>query len=192
MTGMTAMSVTGAVGAATTAIQAFSAWLIPAMLLVIPVAALLRGVKVYEVFCEGAKEGFETAVRILPYLVAMFVAIGVLRASNALDALLEGVRPIATLLGLPAEVLPLALIRPLSGSGSLGILAELLKEHGPDSTIGLIASTMQGSTETTLYVLTVYFGSVGVVKARHALAVGLFADVVGFIASVAAVRLLLG
>jgi len=174
------------------ALQSLSAWVIPAILFAVPVVALARGVRVYEVFCEGAKEGLETAFRILPYLVAMFVAIGVFRSSQALDALLALVRPVAALVGFPAEVLPLALIRPLSGSGSLGILAELLKEHGPDSLVGLIASTMQGSTETTFYVLTVYFGAAGVTKARHAVAVGLFADLVSFIASVAAVRLLLG
>ena len=171
--------------------RSVSTWAIPTILFAVPLLALIRGVRVYEVFCEGAKEGFEIAVRILPYLVAMFVAIGVFRASNALDALLSLIQPVTGLLGIPPEVVPLALIRPLSGSGSLGILAELLEEYGPDSLIGLIASTMQGSTETTLYVLTVYFGSVGVVKARHSLAVGLFADLVGFVVSVAVVRLLL-
>ena len=171
--------------------RSVSTWAIPTILFAVPLLALVRGVRVYEVFCEGAKEGFEIAVRILPYLVAMFVAIGVFRASNALDALLSLIQPVTGLLGIPPEVVPLALIRPLSGSGSLGILAELLEEYGPDSLIGLIASTMQGSTETTLYVLTVYFGSVGVVKARHSLAVGLFADLVGFVVSVAVVRLLL-
>lgn len=174
------------------AIQSLSAWLIPVILAAVPLVALLRGVKVYEVFCEGAKEGFDTAIRILPYLVAMFVAIGVFRGSHALDAVLALVRPAAVLVGFPAEVLPLALVRPLSGSGSLGILSELLKEHGPDSTIGLIASTIQGSTETTFYILTVYFGAAGVTKARHSVAVGLFGDFVGFVASVAAVRLLFG
>ncbi|MBO2522026.1 MAG: spore maturation protein [Firmicutes bacterium] len=173
-------------------VQAFSSWVIPALLLLVPGVALLRGVRVYEVFCEGAREGLETAFRILPYLVAMFVAVGVFRASHGLDAVLGLLRPAAERLGLPAEVLPLAILRPLSGSGSLGVLAELLKEHGPDSLVGLIASTMQGSTETTFYVLTVYFGAVGVVKARHSVAVGLLGDLAGFIASVAAVRWLLG
>ena len=173
------------------ALRSVSMWAIPAILFAVPLVALARGVRVYEVFCEGAKEGFDIAVRILPYLVAMFVAIGVFRASSALDALLGLLQPVTRLLGIPSEVVPLALIRPLSGSGSLGILAELLEEYGPDSLIGLIASTMQGSTETTFYVLTVYFGSVGVVKARHSVAVGLFADTVGFIASVVIVHLLL-
>lgn len=173
------------------ALRSASVWAIPAILFGVPLFALLRGVRVYEVFCEGAKEGFEIAVRILPYLVAMFVAIGVFRTSNALEALLRLLEPLTALVGIPSEVVPLALIRPLSGSGSLGILAELLEKHGPDSLIGLVASTMQGSTETTFYVLTVYFGSVGVVKARHSMAVGLFADLVGFVASVVLVRILL-
>lgn len=171
--------------------RALSAWTVPALLMSIPLIAMARGVRVYEVFCEGAKEGLEIAVRILPYLIAMFVALGVFRASSALDFVLGLVTPAAKLLGIPAEVVPLALIRPLSGSGSLGILADLLAQHGPDSLVGLIASTMQGSTETTFYVLTVYFGSVGVVKARHSVAVGLFADFVSFAASVLAVYALL-
>ncbi len=171
--------------------RALSAWTVPALLMSIPLIAMARGVRVYEVFCEGAKEGLEIAVRILPYLIAMFVALGVFRASSALDFVLGLVTPAAKLLGIPAEVVPLALIRPLSGSGSLGILADLLAQHGPDSLVGLIASTMQGSTETTFYVLTVYFGSVGVVKARHSVAVGLLADFVSFAASVLAVYALL-
>lgn len=175
----------------TEALGVLSSWAIPAILAAVPLYALCRGVKVYEVFCDGAKEGFEIAVRLMPYLVAMFVAIGVFRASHALDALLRLIEPVSKALGIPSEVVPLALIRPLSGSGALGILADLLEKHGPDSLIGLIASTMQGSTETTFYVLTVYFGSVGVVKARHSLAVGLLADLAGFVASVALVRLLL-
>lgn len=161
-----------------------SLWAIPLILVTIPLMAYLRGVKVYEVFCEGAREGFETAIRILPYLVAMFVAIGVFRSSNAFDALLGLLAPIGQFLLIPTEVLPLALLRPLSGSGALGMLADLLKEYGPDSMIGLIASTMQGSTETTFYVLTVYFGAVGVTRARHAVTVGLIADFAGFLAAI--------
>ncbi len=168
-------------------IQKLSLWAIPMAVLIIPLIAYLRGVKVYEVFCEGAREGFDTAVHVLPYLVAMFVAIGLFRASQAFDAVLSLVAHPAAFVGIPAEILPLALLRPLSGSGALGYLAELLAKHGPDSTIGLIASTMQGSTETTFYVLTVYFGSVGIRKARHAVSVGLFADFVGFVAAVVAV-----
>lgn len=172
-------------------IQVLSAWAIPLLLVAIPLSAYLKGVRVYEVFCEGAKEGFETAVRILPYLVAMFIAIGVMRESHALDTLLSWVSGPVSALGIDPELLPLALMRPLSGSGSLALLAELLEEHGPDSLIGLIASTMQGSTETTFYVLTVYFGAVGVTRARHSLGVGLAADLAGFLCSIVAVRWLL-
>ena len=173
-------------------VQSLSLWAIPVVLVLIPAIGYLRGVRVYEVFCEGAREGFETAVHILPYLVAMFVAIGLFRTSNALDTLLALLAYPASLIGLPVEVLPMAILRPLSGSGSLGFLADLLEEHGPDSMVGLIASTMQGGTETTLYVLTVYFGAVGVTKARHAVAVGLLADLAGFVASVAVVRWVFG
>ncbi len=172
-------------------VQLLSSWAIPLLLVAIPLSAYARGVRVYEVFCEGAKEGFETAVRILPYLVAMFIAIGLMRQSGALDSLLAWAAGPAAVLGIDPELLPLALMRPLSGSGSLGILAELLERHGPDSPIGLIASTMQGSTETTFYILTVYFGSVGVTRARHSLGVGLAADAAGFAASILAVHWLL-
>lgn len=171
-------------------IQTASLWALPLLVTAIPLCAYLRGVKVYEVFCEGAREGFDTAIHVMPYLVAMFVAIGVFRESHAFEFCLNLLAAPARLIGVPPEVLPLALLRPLSGSGSLGYLADLLKEHGPDSIVGLIASTMQGSTETTFYVLTVYFGAVKVTQARHALAVGLMADLAGFLAAIAAVRLL--
>lgn len=169
-------------------VQGISLWAIPLVVVTIPIVGLLRGVKVYEVFCQGAKEGFETAIQILPYLVAMFVAIGVFRATHAFDSLLHIVAPLASKVGIPVEVIPMALLRPLSGSGTLGVLADLLGEHGADSLIGMIASTMQGSTETTFYILTVYFGAVGVTRARHSVAVGLLADLAGFIASVAVVQ----
>lgn len=165
-------------------LESVSVWAIPVVLLVVPTVAYLRGVKVYEVFCSGAREGFDTAIHILPYLVAMFVAIGLFRSSNAFDALLRLFGAPASAIGIPRHLLPLALLRPLSGSGALGYLADILKEHGPDSLIGMAASTMQGSTETTFYVLTVYFGAAGVTKARHAVAVGLLADLAGFLTAV--------
>ncbi len=166
------------------ALQLLSVWTIPVAVALLPLIGYVRGVRVYEAFCEGAKEGFHTAVAILPYLVAMFVAIGIFRASGAFEMIIGHVSWVTELVGAPPEVLPLALLRPLSGSGALGYLSDLLKEHGPDSLIGLIASTMQGSTETTFYVLTVYFGAVGVTRARHSVAVGLLADLVGFVASI--------
>ena len=162
-----------------------SRYIIPLMLVMIPFYGLVfKRVKVYESFVEGAKDGFDIAVRIIPYLVAILVAIGMFRASGALEILLTTMAPFLTYIGFPPENLPLALMRPLSGSGSLGLLTDLINEHGPDSLIAKIGATMFGSTETTFYVLAVYFGSVGIRKTRHALVAGLFADLVGVLSAV--------
>ena len=162
-----------------------SRYIIPLMLVMIPFYGLVfKKVKVYESFVEGAKDGFDIAVRIIPYLVAILVAIGMFRASGALEILLTTMAPFLTYIGFPPENLPLALMRPLSGSGSLGLLTDLINEHGPDSLIAKIGATMFGSTETTFYVLAVYFGSVGIRKTRHALVAGLFADLVGVLSAV--------
>lgn len=169
-------------------VKEISRWIVPLMLLIIPLWAFLGRVKVYEVFVEGAQQGFTTAIKIIPYLVAMLVAISVFRASGAMAVLADLVGPLVKPLGIPAEVLPLAMMRPLSGSGALGLATELIKVYGPDSLIGRLASTMQGSADTTFYVLTVYFGSVGVKRYRYALAVGLMADICTFLASVWIVR----
>ena len=174
------------------AVQSLSLWAIPLIVLLVPLVAFIRGVRVYEVFCEGAREGFDTAVHVMPYLVAMFVAIGVFRETHAFDFCLGLLAGPARLLGIPIDVLPMVLLRPLSGSGALGFLADLLREHGTDSLVGLMASTMQGSTETTFYVLTVYFGAVGVTQTRHSVAVGLLADLAGFAAAIAVTRLVFG
>lgn len=163
---------------------------IPLILLVFLGWGIVKKVKVYEVFVEGAKDGFNVAVRIIPYLVAMLFAIGIFRASGAMDVLTAILAPLTNLIGMPAETLPMALMRPLSGSGSLGIMTELMKVHGPDSFIGVLASTMYGSSETTFYVLAVYFGSVNVTKTRHALPAGLIADLFGMLAAVFVCRLL--
>ena len=152
---------------------------------------IVKKVKVYEVFVEGAKDGFHVAVRIIPYLVAMLAAIGIFRASGAMELVTSLLAPVTSLIGMPPETLPMALMRPLSGSGSLGIMTELMKVHGPDSLIGVMASTMYGSSETTFYVLAVYFGAVGVRNTRHAVPTGLIADVVGMLAAVWVVRLIL-
>jgi len=166
-------------------VNEFSKYIIPFLLVGIPFYGLLiKKVKVYETFVEGAKDGFTIAVRIIPYLVAILVAIGMFRASGALDLLLNFLSPVLTLIGFPLENLPLALMRPLSGSGSLGLLTDLINAHGPDSLIAKIGATMFGSTETTFYVLAVYFGSVGIRKTRHALVAGLFADAVGVLSAV--------
>lgn len=152
-----------------------------------------KKVKVYEQFVEGAKEGFNIAVRIIPYLVAMLVAIAVFRAGGAMNNWLVPILKIVTdPLGMPAEALPMALMRPLSGSGSLGIMAEIMKVHGPDSFIGILVSTFFGSTETTFYVLAVYFGAINVKNTRYALPVGLIADVAGILAALFIVTLLYG
>jgi spore maturation protein B len=173
-------------------LEVISVWAIPMLLLIIPLMGLIRKVKVYELFVEGAKEGFQVATRIIPFLVAILVAIGMFRASGAMDYFVAALSPLTNLVGMPAEVLPVALMRPLSGSGSLGLVTELLKTHGPDSFIGRLASTMYGSTETTFYVLAVYFGSVSISKTRHALPAGLIADCFGLLAAVLICRLVFG
>ncbi len=175
-----------------TLITAISILAIPLVLLLFLTWGLVKKVKVYEVFVEGAKEGFNVAVRIIPYLVAMLVAIGIFRASGAMELLTAVLSPITNLIGMPAETLPMALMRPLSGSGSLGIMTELMKVHGPDSFIGILASTMYGSSETTFYVLAVYFGSVNIKNTRHAVPAGIIADIAGMLGAVAIVRVLFG
>jgi spore maturation protein B len=161
-----------------------SVFAIPLLLIVFLCWGFFKKVKVYEVFVEGAKEGFNTSVRIIPYLVAMLVAIAIFRASGGMEFLVSVLSPIASLIGMPPETLPMAIMRPLSGSGSLGLMTELMKTHGPDSLIGILASTMYGSSETTFYVLAVYFGSVSISKTRHAVPVGIIADVAGMLAAV--------
>jgi len=172
--------------------EAASAWIIPGLILLMLTVGVVRGVKVYEVFVAGAKEGFALAVTIIPYLVAILSAVGMLRKSGGLAAITGFIGQFTAPLGLPAEALVLALMRPLSGSGSFGITAELIDTHGPDSYIGNLVSTMNGSTETTFYVLAVYFGSVGISRIRHAIPAGLTADIMGVVGSVLAVKLLLG
>ncbi|MGI6552784.1 MAG: spore maturation protein [Clostridia bacterium] len=165
-------------------INTISSWAIPILLLFIPLTAYLRGVKVYEAFVTGAEEGFRTAVKIIPYLVGMLVAISVFRASGAMDLFIQLINPVMALFHAPAEILPLAIMRPLSGGGALGLATEIISTYGPDSYLGRLASTMQGSTDTTFYVLTVYFGSVGISKYRYALALGLIADVTSLAAAI--------
>ncbi len=162
------------------------------MIAFIPLYAYFKKVPVYESFVDGAKDGFSTAIGIIPHLVGMMVAISVFRASGALDFFVGWMAPLLSWLQVPPEVLPLGFLRPLTGTGSLAFTTDLIKTYGPDSMIGRIASTIQGSTDTTLYVLTVYFGAVGIRNGRYALKVGLFSDVVGFIAAIAVCLLLFG
>ncbi|WP_166239273.1 spore maturation protein [Paenibacillus turpanensis] len=166
-------------------VNIISVWSIPVIIVFIPLYAFFRKVPVYESFTDGAKDGFDTAIRIIPHLVGMMVSISIFRASGAMDLFIGWVKPFTDWIGVPSEVLPLAILRPITGSGSLAYTSELIKAFGPDSMIGRIASTVQGSTDTTLYVLTVYFGAVGIRKAGYALKVGLLSDLVGFIAAVA-------
>ena len=165
-------------------ISAISTWAIPAIIVFIPLYAYMKRVPVYESFVEGAKDGFQTSINIIPTLVGMMVAISVFRASGAMDWLVSLMQPLLNWLGIPGEVMPLAFLRPITGAGSLAFTTDLIKVYGPDSMIGRIASTIQGSTDTTLYVLTVYFGAVGITRARYALKVGLFSDLVGFAAAI--------
>ena len=171
--------------------DAASAWIMPGLIFGMVGIGVVRKVPVYKVFVEGAKEGFQLGVMIIPYLVAILSAIAMFRASGGLDLMVQLISPITELILLPGEALPLALLRPLSGSGAFGITAGLIETHGPDSYIGQLVSTMNGSTETTFYVLAVYFGSVGIHRYRHALWAGLIADTVGVLASIFAVNLLL-
>lgn len=156
----------------------------------IPIYAMLKKINVFDAFIVGAKQGFETSLSIFPYLVAMLVAIGMLRASGFFELLNSFLAPAMGLIGMPTEVLPLALIRPFSGSASIGIMAELIHQHGGDSLIAKMAATMMGSTETTFYVIAIYFGSVGIRRTRHAIPVGLLADFSGVVASVLICRYL--
>lgn len=163
-------------------------WIIPVFVVSLLCFGAYQRVRVYEVFVEGAKEGFNVAIKIIPYLVAILVAIAMFRASGAMSVMIGAVGSVTTQFGFPAEALPMALLRPLSGSGAYGVVAATLQDPaiGPDSYVGYLVSTLQGSTETTFYVLAVYFGAVQVRNIRHALAAGLTADFVGIIAATAA------
>jgi spore maturation protein B len=167
-------------------------FIIPALIVGLPIYGLFRRVPVYERFVEGAKDGFTTAVRIIPYLVAILFAIAMFRASGAMAFLQEGLRTPLSWIGMPPEVLPMAIVRPLTGSGSLGVLADLVKQYGPDSVIVKIASTIYGSTETTFYVLAVYFGAVNIRNTRHALPAGLIADASSILLSCWVIRWFFG
>lgn len=167
------------------AMNAVSELAIPFLLAFFPLYAAWRRVPVYEEFVEGAKEGFHVAVRIIPFLVAMLVAVGMFRAAGGIELLARGLGPLLDAVGFPADLLPMTLMRPLSGGATTGLFTELVNTHGPDSLVSRMGATVLGSTETTLYVVAVYFGAVGVRRTRHAVAAGLVADLAGVIASVA-------
>ena len=173
---------------------AVSPWIIPGLMVVLLGFGATRRVRVYEVFVDGARDGFQVALRIIPYLVAILVAVAMLRASGALAIIVGWLTPLTSAVGLPGDALPMALMRPLSGSGAYGILASIIQDQaiGPDSYTGYLVSTFQGSTETTFYVLAVYYGAVQVRRIRHTLAAALTADVAGIAGAVIACSYLYG
>lgn len=165
------------------AFTAISLYALPIIILAILGAGLLRNVRVFDAFTEGASEGVRTVIKILPSLVGILTAVGVFRASGALDFVVWLLKPAASLLGVPAEAMPLALLRPVSGSASLALVSDIIREHGPDSFVGRVVSTMMGSTETIFYTLAVYYGSAGIRNIRYTLLAALIADGVSVIAS---------
>lgn len=165
-------------------ISMISSWIIPLFILIVLLVATWKKLPTYELFVEGGKEGIQMALSLLPFLLGMIVSIAILRSSGALEAFIQLVSPLLSWLGIPPDIIPLALVRPISGTAALGMTTELINTYGPDSFIGRLASTMQGSTDTTLYILTIYFGAVGIKRMRYALKVGLLADLIGIIASV--------
>jgi len=171
-------------------VSLLSLWAIPFLISFILVYGWHKRVPVYESFVEGARGGLITVIKILPHLIAMMVAITMFRISGALDLLLKIMEPFIDWFHIPAEIVPLALLRPLSGTGSLAIATDIIAQYGPDSLLGKLAATMQGSTDTTLYVLTVYFGAVGIRNGAYALKVGLWSDLAGVIASIIVVYLI--
>lgn len=162
---------------------------VPAVILLIVLFGLIRRVPVFDTFLSGAKEGFSSTVSILPSLVGLIMAVSMLSASGALDFLSNILSPAANLIGMPAQVMPLALIKPVSGSGSTAVLAQIFKSNGPDSFAGRVASVMAGSTETTFYAVTVYYGAVGIKRTRHTIPAAVTADITACIISVLTVRL---
>ena len=174
---------TAAAGTAAALREVANSWLLPLLMAAIVLFGFSYRIGVYDSFIRGAREGFDIAVMIIPYLVAILVAVGMFRASGALDALVAAMSPLTSLVGFPAEALPMALIRPLSGSGAMGVMTATMTEHGPDSFVGYLVSVMNGSTETTFYVIALYFGSVRVRAVRHTLAACLSADAVGIMAA---------
>ncbi|MGB9867720.1 MAG: spore maturation protein [Bacillota bacterium] len=155
-------------------------WLVPAVLVTVLVFGKARGVRVFDEFVEGAREGLKLTYKLLPYLVAMLSSVEMFKRSGALEAVGQMLFPALNKLGVPPEILPLMIIRPISGGAASAIVLNVLREKGPDSLVGRMASVMQGSSDTTFYVLSLYFGSVNVTKTRHALWICLIGDVVGF------------
>lgn len=165
-------------------VKELSIYAIPAIFLIILCVGMYKEIKVYDVFIEGAKEGITTVLKIIPSLVGLMVAVGVFRASGALDLLVFAFKPVTNILRIPPDAVPMIFLRPISGSASLAMLSDIFKMYGPDSFVGRLASTFMGSTETIFYTLAVYFGAVGIKNIRHTLAAALIADFAGVIAAV--------
>ena len=169
-----------------------SAWMLPTLVATLVLYGWVRGVRVYDSLVEGAKQGFQVAIRIIPYLVVILVVVGMFRASGGIDLIVVVISPLTALIGLPAEALPMALLRPLTGTGAFGVMAEAMTVHGADSLIGYMVSTFQGSTETTFYTLAVYYGAVGIRETRHTVPACLLADTAGILGAVFIVNLMFG
>lgn len=165
-------------------LEIISLSIVPFMVLIILVHGYIKGIDLYNTFIEGAMEGFKTAIKIMPYLIAIFIAIGIFRASTALDMFTSLLEPIIGLVGIPKEILPLVIIRPLSGSGALGVVRDIIANYGPDSYPGLVASIMMGSSETIFYTLSIYFGSIGVKDYKHTLKAALLAYVISIFTTI--------
>lgn len=165
-------------------IKLLSVAIIPVMISIILIHGYIKEVSLYDTFVEGAKEGFNTSLRIMPYLITIFIAIGIFKRSGAMNILVDIISPFAKVVGVPKEVIPLALMRPISGSGALAVVKEIITEYGPDSFIGRVASTMMGSAETIFYTMAVYFGVVGIKDSRHTLPAALISHIAAIITSV--------
>ncbi|MFZ7133478.1 MAG: spore maturation protein [Eubacteriales bacterium] len=171
-------------------IDYISSLVIPLMILIIIIYGKIKKVNMYEAFADGAKDSISTVQSVFPHLAAMLIAVGIFRSSGLMDYVINGISPVLAVLKVPKEVFPLAIMRPISGSGSMAILTDILVNHHPDSFIGKMASTMMGSTETTFYVIALYFGSVGIKKYKYAVKAALIADFTGLIASITICTLL--
>lgn len=165
---------------------------IPLFVLIVLTVGTYKKIPTYDLFVEGGKEGLSMAISLLPYLLGMLVSISIFRSSGALDFLIGLLKPVLDIVRVPSEIVPLALTKPISGTAALAVTSDLLKSFGPDSFIGRLASTMQGSTDTTLYIITIYFGSVGIKKMGDALKVGLLTDLIGIITAITIITILFG
>ncbi len=172
--------------------KTLGAVILPLVITVIVLFGIVRGVKIFDCFIEGAKEGLRTIKNILPSIVGLVVAVSMLKASGGLDIIVKFLSPLSGITGIPEEIMPLAVLNPISGGGALSMYELILKDYGPDSYLGRVASVMMGATETTFYAIAVYYGSVGIKKTRHTVMAGLIADFTSFIASAWTVRLFLG